>query len=83
MEPWIGTALQYGMGSVALIMLYVLHREALSRFSQEMNLERKRNDENLTRFFGKLDELTDALQLAKCRYEGECTMQVPHLKERK
>ena len=70
-EGWIKDALGLGLGGVALMMLYVLHREALTAFRTEMITERDRNDRNLLRLWEQIGKLTAGFDEAKCRYKEE------------
>lgn len=78
------------MGIVFGVILYLINRSQLKAFEDRHNVmistfagslkdERDRNDRDLALFFGKMDKLSDAFELAKCRYPGFCSYNPPEL----
>ena len=64
MDPITGGLINAGGLGLAVAILYVLHRDSLKAFREEMKSERERNDRNLEKFFDKLDKIAVA---AVCR----------------
>lgn len=67
MDPIVTALVNLGGGFTLAGVILLLHREALKAFREEMVSERKRNDDNLVRFWDKLDGLRDSVEEAKCR----------------
>lgn len=67
MDPVVAALVNLGGGFTLAGVILFLHREALKAFREEMASERKRNDDNLMRFWDKMDGLRESVDEAKCR----------------
>lgn len=77
MDPLTHALVNLGGGFITAAVLFVLLRDQLRAHREEMAAERERADVNLLATLTKLDKLTDAFELARCRYSGHCDFQVP------